>query len=73
MNADSFRIASVQAASVFLNLDATIEKACRIGEAAAQGGSLVVFPEAFVAGTRCGCGSCRRGRRTSSARSTPTS
>ena len=48
--ADSFRIAAVQASSVFLDLDATIEKACRlIEEAADQGASLVVFPEAFVA------------------------
>ena len=51
MEADSFRIAAVQASSVFLDLNATIEKACRlIEEAAAGGATLAVFPEAFVPG-----------------------
>lgn len=51
MEADSFRIAAVQASSVFLDLGATIEKACRlIEEAAAGGATLAVFPEAFVPG-----------------------
>lgn len=51
MNSNSFRIAAVQATPVFLNLDATIEKACRlIEEAAKAGASLAVFPEAFVPG-----------------------
>ena len=42
---------AVQATPVFLNQEATLEKACRlIGEAAALDARLVVFPEAFVAG-----------------------
>ncbi len=46
-----FRIAAVQATPVFLDLDATVEKACRlIGDAATGGATLVVFPEAFVPG-----------------------
>jgi nitrilase len=48
---ESFRIAAVQAASVFLDLDPCVEKACRlIGEAAEGGAHLVVFPEAFIPG-----------------------
>ncbi len=43
------RIAVVQAASVIMDREATITKAVRlIGEAAAGGAKLVVFPEAFV-------------------------
>lgn len=45
----TFRIAAIQAASVFLDRDATIDKACGlIREAAAGGATLAVFPEAFV-------------------------
>ncbi|MEX1186599.1 MAG: carbon-nitrogen hydrolase family protein [Gemmatimonadaceae bacterium] len=45
----AFRIAAIQATSVFLDLDATVEKGCRlIEEAAAGGASLAVFPEAFI-------------------------
>lgn len=44
-----FRAAAVQAAPVFLNLDATVDKACDlIKEASANGAELVAFPEVFV-------------------------
>jgi nitrilase len=45
----SFKIAAVQAAPMFLNREATVEKACRlIVEAASQGARLIVFPESFI-------------------------
>jgi nitrilase len=44
-----FKVAAVQAAPVFLDLDATLDKACRLtAEAAGAGAKLIVFPEAFV-------------------------
>jgi len=46
-----FKAAAVQAAPVFLNTDATVEKVCGlIAEAARNGAKLVAFPEVFVAG-----------------------
>ena len=46
-----FKAAAIQAAPVFLNREATVEKACRlILEAANRGAQLIVFPEVFVAG-----------------------
>ncbi|WP_322027899.1 carbon-nitrogen hydrolase family protein [Burkholderia sp. BCC1977] len=43
------RVAAVQAESVFLDLDATTEKACRlIEQAGANGADLIAFPEAFI-------------------------
>lgn len=46
-----FKAAAVQASPVFLDADATVENACGIiAEAAANGASLVAFPEVFVAG-----------------------
>lgn len=51
MEIEHFKIAAVQASSVFLNLEATIEKACGlIEEASRDGATLAVFPEAFIAG-----------------------
>jgi len=47
----SFRVASVQACPIYLDLDRTIDKACRlIAEAAGSQADLIVFPEAFVPG-----------------------
>jgi nitrilase len=49
LNLPKFKVAAVQAAPVFLDTHATIDKACRlIREAAGEGASLVVFPEVFV-------------------------
>jgi len=46
-----FKAAAIQAAPVFLNREATVEKACRlILEAANRGARLIVFPEVFIAG-----------------------
>lgn len=43
------RVAAVQASSVFLDRDATTEKACRlIREAGAAGARFIVFPEGFI-------------------------
>ncbi|HEC10183.1 MAG TPA: carbon-nitrogen hydrolase family protein, partial [Acidimicrobiales bacterium] len=51
MTASDFRVAAVQATPVFLDREATVDRAVAlIGEAAAAGAGLVVFPEAFVPG-----------------------
>jgi nitrilase len=45
----AFRIAAVQAAPIFLNREATVEKACTlISEAGRQEARLIVFPESFI-------------------------
>jgi predicted amidohydrolase len=44
-----FKAAAIQAAPVFLNREATVEKSCRlIEEAAAKGAELIAFPEVFI-------------------------
>lgn len=49
LNLPSFKAAAVQTAPVFLDTDATVDKAVRlIGEAASNGAKLVAFPEVFV-------------------------
>lgn len=46
-----FKAAAVQAGPVFLNLDATVDKACAlIREAGANGAKLIGFPESFIPG-----------------------
>ncbi|KIZ46159.1 MULTISPECIES: carbon-nitrogen hydrolase family protein [Rhodopseudomonas] len=46
-----FKAAAVQAGPVFLDLDATVEKACGlIREAGANGARLIGFPESFIPG-----------------------
>lgn len=45
------KVAVAQLAPVFMNKTETVEKACRaIEEAAAEGASLIVFPEVFISG-----------------------
>jgi nitrilase len=46
-----FRIAAVQACPVFMDREASVEKACGlIKETGAKGAGLAVFPEAFISG-----------------------
>lgn len=46
-----FKAAAVQTSPVFLNREATVEKACKlVQEAGSNGAKLVVFPETFVPG-----------------------
>jgi nitrilase len=49
MTTEKIRVAAVQATPVFLDLDATLEKACGlIAEAGRHGARLAVFPEGFL-------------------------
>lgn len=51
MNEENYTIAVVQAAPVFMERDATVEKACGlIAEAAKSGARLALFPEVFIPG-----------------------
>jgi len=44
-----FKAAAIQAAPVFLNREATVEKSCRLmEEAAAKGSELIAFPEVYI-------------------------
>jgi nitrilase len=48
-NDTAFKIAAVQAAPVFLNRDATVEKACSlIAEAGRENARIIAFPESFI-------------------------
>lgn len=50
-NYPKFKAAAVQAAPVYLDLDATVEKTCKlVDEAAANGAKVIAFPEAFIPG-----------------------
>lgn len=49
MNHNTCKIASVQASPVYMDREATVEKACKlIAEAGRNGAQLVVLPEAFI-------------------------
>ena len=49
INNATFKVAAVQATPVFLDREATIDKACGlIATAGSEGARLIVFPEAFI-------------------------
>src|SRR5687768_6430770 len=51
LDLQKFKAAAVQASPVFLNVDATVDKAISIiKEASGNGASLVAFPEVYIAG-----------------------
>nr|AAA82085.1 aliphatic nitrilase [Comamonas testosteroni] len=50
-NYPTVKVAAVQAAPVFMNLEATVDKTCKlIAEAASMGAKVIGFPEAFIPG-----------------------
>jgi nitrilase len=60
MPESTVRAAAVQAAPVFLDLEASLQKALGLIEkAAAEGARLIVFPEAFPPGRPGSTRSCR--------------
>ena len=49
------KVAAVQASPVYMDMDATVVKACKlIKEAADKGAKIVGFPEAFLPGSHYG-------------------
>ena len=49
INNATFKVPAVQATPVFLDREATIDKACGlIATAGSEGARLIVFPEAFI-------------------------
>ncbi len=51
MEQHKFKIAAAQATPVFLNRQATVEKACQLIQKAGENGAkLVVFPEVIISG-----------------------
>lgn len=49
MQPPAYKVAAAHVAPVFLDKDATVEKACAlIGEAARNGAQLIVFPETYI-------------------------
>lgn len=51
MNQETFRIAAIQAAPVYMDREATVEKACQlIADAGRNGARLALFPEVFIPG-----------------------